>query len=159
MRLASESGDWEKITLTNVDGKHDILRTWTEQKGRRRVSVLCCLSWDITSSALGHQCSWFSFLQTQNKLHYQLADCETSWPPWSHEPTPIINLLKYIYIYITYWFCFFGEPDWFKCHGDIQQYYTYLLFTRSTWQFSPGKRPHLKDCPVKKQGRRQMIKW
>lgn len=65
----------------------------------------------VTLCALS--CSWLSSLQTELNCttgfpwfcSVGTATRGTSRPPWSHEPSPKINLL----IYITYWSWFSGE--------------------------------------------------
>ena len=61
-RLAFDSVDQVKITLTNVGGHHPIYRgPEYDKKDEGRVSFSLWLCWDI-HLLLGHWCSWFSNL-------------------------------------------------------------------------------------------------
>ena len=105
---------WKSLTfiLGSEDWKKQMVSPmWVgiiqlEQKGREGWIFSFCLSWDIQLLTLRCQFPWFSGLQTQDGLYYQLSwvfslqteDPGTSCHPWSREPIPIINLLLYLSI-------------------------------------------------------------
>ena len=112
-------------------------------KRQRKGEFTLCLSWDIhlllpsDIGAPGSSC--------------QVEDHGTSQPPESQGPIPIINLLFYTSICLSFWFCFSGEPRLthhpISCRFLHGQLGTQAATMQSSLTSEEGQQPRVQGIP------------
>ena len=126
-RLVFELVNWEKhMALYNVGGHPPIQWAWNRTKSWRKSNSLSKSDlWYLSSLTLRHQCSdsWvfklilgftpsdsdqiiplaFLILQFANSRSWDFSAAITTWAN-SYNKSP------FIYLYVSYWFCFSEEP-------------------------------------------------
>lgn len=86
--LAFESADWIKIPLSKVGGQSsNPLKAWIKQ-GKERANLPLVELGHPPFSVLGHWCSWFYSLQSQNRIYsisILLFSGLQTWTKWHHQ--------------------------------------------------------------------------